>query len=247
MELLTLLIGGLAVLLGGTVQGCVGFGFGMIALTPLLFLMNQREAVPMLMMLSMLNTVPIAFSNRDKIRGSIVAPLLAGAVVGVPLGIAGILYLDGPVFRALVGMVLVTFAAVLATGWSYPLPRPQVASLPIGFVSGIMNGSTSMGGPPVILFLANQAVPRDVFRTNIVTYFSCTNVVSISLVASQGFIDGGLLIRTALFAPLLLAGTYAGSRISGRTSEQRFRTITLACAAAMGLVLLLRNGFELVI
>lgn len=233
-------------LLGGAVQGCVGFGFGMIALTPLLFLMSPREAVPTLMILSMLNTVPIAASNRDKIRFSIVAPLLAGSVLGVPLGIAAIMYLDGPVFRALVGLVLLVFAIVLVMGWSYPLPRPQLASVPIGFVSGVMTGSTSMGGPPVILFLANQAVPRDVFRTNIVTYFSCTNVLSISMVASQGLITTSLLTQTALFAPLLLAGTYVGSRISHGTSEQRFRTITLACAAAMGMVLVVRNGFDLV-
>ena len=238
----TVLVGGLAVLLGGTVQGCVGFGFGMIALTPLLFLLSPREAVPMLMMLSLLNTVPIAFSNRDKIRPRVVAPLFAGALVGVPIGIAAILYLDGPVFRTLVGVLLVSFAAVLATGWSYPLPRPALASLPIGFASGIMNGSTSMGGPPVILFLANQSVPKDVFRTNIVAYFSCTNVFSIALVTSQGMIDGEMLARTALFAPLLIGGTYAGSRIARVTSEKLFRSITLACAGGMGVVLLIQNA-----
>lgn len=239
------LAAGLAVLVGGMVQGCIGFGFGMISLTPLLFIMNQREAVPALLILSMLNTAPIALSNRDKIRASIVAPLLGGAVIGVPIGVAAILYLEGPVFGAAVGLVLLTFAVVLAAGWGYPLPRPQIASLPVGFLSGIMNGSTSMGGPPVVLFLANQAVPRDVFRTNIVTYFSCTNVVSIALMAGHGLIDGDLLARTALLAPLLIAGTYAGSRISRHTSEKRFKTVTLACAAGMGLLLLIRNGLEL--
>lgn len=199
----------------------------------------------MLMMLSMLNTVPIAAGNRDKIRFRIVAPLLAGAVIGVPIGISAILYLDGPLFRGLVGSILVAFASVLARGRSYPLPRPHIASFPIGIASGIMNGSTSMGGPPVILFLANQAVPKDVFRANIVTYFSLTNVVSISLVTSQGLVSAELLLMTAALAPMLLAGTYAGSRISGRTSEVHFRTITLACAAGMGLVLLVRSALQI--
>lgn len=217
----------------------------MIALTPLLFLMSPREAVPTLMMLSMLNTAPIAFSNREKIRLGIVGPLLSGAIFGVPLGLAAIVYLDGPVFRTLVGMLLLLFAVILAAGINYPLPRPHIASVPVGFLSGVMTGSTSMGGPPVILFLANQSIPKEVFRTNIVTYFSCANVVSIGLAASQDMIDSGVLAQTALFAPLLLAGTYAGSKLAGRTSEMLFRQITLACAGVMGCILLIRSIPEL--
>lgn len=236
-----LVCGAAAVLAGGFVQGCIGFGLGMVTLVPLLFLMDQRTAVPVLMMLSMLNTAPIAWSNRDKIRFGIVAPLIGGAVFGIPLGLAANTSLDAAEFRTLVGIVLVGFAGLLASGRRFALPRPRLASFPIGFLSGIMNGSMSMGGPPVVLFFSNQEVPKAAFRANTVTYFSCMNVVSISLATNQGLIGSEVLIRAAFFAPFLVAGTYAGSVVSRRVSENLFRRLTLTCVGGMGLIMAVRS------
>lgn len=238
---LTLLIGGAAVLVGGIVQGCIGFGFGMVALTPLLFLMDQRAAVPTLMMLSLLNTVPIAVSNRDKIRFGIVAPLAAGALLGIPLGLVANLTVDATLFRAIVGGILLAFALILATGWRRPLPKPHLASLPVGFVSGIMTGSMSMGGPPVIMFFANQDVPKDTFRTNIVTYFSCVELMAITMASTRGMVTAPVLLQTAAFAPLLVGGTWMGARVSRHVSEDLFRKLTLACVGGMGLIMTLRS------
>ena len=220
----------------------------MVAVPPMMMVMEPRAVVPILVIMSILNTSWVAVQSRRHIVPGLVAPLVAGATLGVPLGIYLLtLTASGDaLFKALVGVVMILLAAVMFLGWRRPLKNRHAALYPVGFVSGVMNGSISILGPPVILFLANQDTPKDIFRANIVTYFTLTNVVSLFFFGSFDLLTRDVLLYSAGFAPFLIIATFLGVRISGRISPEAFRRLTLICVTVGGLVLLIKNGMTLV-
>ena len=140
---------------------------------------------------------------------------------------------------------MILLATCMYTGWRRPVKNQRAALLPVGFLSGVMNGSVSICGPPVVLFLANQETPKHIFRANIVTYFTLLNVVSLMIFARAGLLTEEVLTRSAAFAPALLIGTYIGTRLVNHISHEVFGRITLACVVVMGTVLLVRNTMAL--
>ncbi|HDN81196.1 MAG TPA: sulfite exporter TauE/SafE family protein, partial [Methanomicrobia archaeon] len=114
------------------------------------------------------------------------------------------------------------------------IKNEKLAFAPIGFVGGLLGGSTSMSGPPVIIFFTNQGLKKQVFRANLVAYF-----MAMSLVAISSFIVGGLIttevIRyTILFLPAMIFGVAIGIKLVHRVEEKLFQNIVLIVVIIAG-------------
>ena len=240
-----LLAGSGIAFLAGFVQGCTGFGMALIAAPALLFLYPPTFVTPTVILLSTINTAYVAFSARRHIRARIVAPLALGAVFGIPMGIWALHHTNEVWLKIVLGAFVVTFALTLLSGWRKPIARALPAMVPVGMLSGFCGGSSSMGGPPVILFLANQDTDRDVFRGNIVTYFLLINLYAIANFYFRGDISGDIVRQVAVFVPAVLMGSFTGVRTAPHVPNELFKNIAMAAAAIMGTVLLLTNLYRL--
>ena len=74
-------------LVGGCIQGCMGFGLAMVAVPPLLMVLPATTVVPTLVMLSLLNTSAMTWQLRKDVRMEIAGPLAAGALIGAAVSI----------------------------------------------------------------------------------------------------------------------------------------------------------------
>lgn len=238
------LIGALAVFLGGCVQGCTGFGFAIVSAPFMLMIMPPTTAVPLLCFLSLLNTTSLTVHFRRHVQPRLIAPLATGALLGLPLGTTLLTTLDGPLFRAGVGLIMVLLATALLTGWTRPIRNQRVALYSAGFLSGLLGGSTSLSGPPVILFLSNQNTPRDLFRANIVAYFALFGMAALALFSLTGLITRTVILSAVTLAPILFIGTFVGVKAARHISETAFKRFAMTCAAIMGAVLLAKNLSE---
>jgi len=239
------LIGTLFFLLGGCIQGSLGFGLAMIVVPPLLMVLPATTVVPTLAVLSLTNTTLVLWHLRSKVQREIAVPLVVGAIIGLPGGIYLLTTLDGPLFKAGVGVLMIALSFVLLSGWSMPLQNPKWALYPIGIVGGFLGGSISISGPPVILFLTSQGVPKENFRANIATYFTFGSIFGIAGFAIAGILTREVLVYSASVVPALLVGTFVGMKLSNRIPQSLFRRLTLVCVIGMGLILTIRNVVEL--
>lgn len=239
------IVGLISFFAGGFVQGCMGFGLALIVVPPLLMVLPATTVVPTLVMLSLLNTSAMTWQLRTDVRRDLTLPLVIGAVAGLPPGIYLLTTLEGPGFRAGVGVFILVLAAVLLSGWTRPLRNPHWALYPAGFLGGLLNGSISISGPPVILFLTSQGTPKDTFRANMAAYFSLTGVLATAGFAIAGVLTREVLLYAAAVVPAAIIGTYLGVRISTRVSQEMFRRLTLLCVIVMGLVLFVRSLAEM--
>lgn len=234
-----------AVFVGGYVQGATGFAFAMITVPPIFMVMPPQLATPVLVIMSLMNSSYLFARYRTHVTYSAVIPLIVGGGLGVPFGIYFLERVDGPVLKIFIGIFLVMFAAALLMGWQRPIKNQMLASLPVGFVSGLLNGSTSLSGPPVIIFLANQGIQKDRFRANMVTYFMLVNALSIIMLFVAGMMTREVIEISAIVTPALICSTLLGARAADRVSDEGFRKFAMLCAMVMGAALIVTSLFAI--
>ena len=222
----------------GLVQGCTGFGMGLIASSSLMLFLPPREVIPIVLLMSTVNTALAVWPSRRHVSIRLLTPVTIGALAGLPLGVFALKAADPGLFKVCVGAFVTLFAIALLTGWKKPLPERLPILLPLGAVSGFLGSSTSMAGPPIILFLANQRTPKDVFRASLLAYFFILNCILLVVYPLTGLLTLTAVCRGAVLMPALLIGTFAGIRLSRHIPEQAFSRIAMAIVLIMGLMLL---------
>lgn len=239
------LVAALAVCAGGLVQACTGFGMALVVSPCLMLVLPATQAVALLLLVSLLNTgVVLSLCYRDVHKREVVA-LAAGGVAGLPVGTYVLTAFNGPLLKAVVGVVVVLFAIVLGRGWRIRLRRPEHSRVPIGLLSGLLAGSMGMGGPPVVLFLVNQETPRPAFRASLIAYFFALNIAALVLFSWEGLITPRVLGLAVGVVPALLVGTGLGLRAALVISEHWFRRASIGLIVTMGLVLFVINARQL--
>ncbi|HZH27767.1 MAG TPA: sulfite exporter TauE/SafE family protein [Azospirillaceae bacterium] len=224
--------------LAGVVRGFSGFGAALV-LTPLLSLvLGTRDAVAttiLLTGLTALQQVPAAWPEGDWRRVSLLA---AAAIVAMPLGTWALLALDAETMRRAVAVVVIGFTCLLASGWRYRGPTPLPATLAVGAASGVLTGAAGIGGPPVVVWLLAGQTDARRARANFILFFGATLGVAPIALLSAGLVDWTTAGRALCLAPVFMAGTWVGGRLSGRASDRAFRWAALAILFAGGIAAL---------
>ena len=91
-----------------------------------------------------------------------------------------------------------------------------------------MVGATSMGGPPVILYLLAGPDPIDTTRANLTYFVGGISFAGVVMLAIEGVLGREGLLLAALLAPGYYGGIVLGTRMFARFNDQRFRRFTLA-------------------
>src|SRR6267154_2485584 len=111
-------------------------------------------------------------------------------------------------WQVLAPMSIVAFAALMWSGWKYTGRRSAVAGVAVGAVSGAMMATTSIGGPPVLLYLLSGNDPPQVNRANIVTYYFLTQFLLIVIVLATGVAGFDALARAVVLFPVMVLGAW---------------------------------------
>ena len=231
-----LIVGGLAVLLAGFLRGLTGFGFALVAAPIVSTLVEPRIVVPMVLIHGTVTSIPLVVHARHDVQLMHIWPLMAGAIAGAPFGSYLLFVLDADKLRLLIGIVAFGFALLFLAGVSRKVHRERLAFLPVGFVSGLLNGSSSLAGPPVILFFANQGVPPAVFRANILALFFATNIATIFVFIIGGLFSVDAFLLALAFGPSLAIGTYLGARYARSVNARLFRGVALSVVMGSGII-----------
>ena len=142
------------VMVGATLQGSVGFGFGMLA-APLLVLVDPGFVPAPLLCAALVLTILVAHRERHAIDFRGIGWALCGRIPGTVLGAATMAVADPKTTSLLVGgFVLVAVAIV---GYRIRLQRTRPVLVGAGTLSGFMGTTTSIGGPPLAVLYHDAA------------------------------------------------------------------------------------------
>lgn len=238
----------LGALAGGFVAGLAGFGTGLTALGIWLYVMSPPLAASLVVVCSVaaqVQTIPVIW---HAIEPKLVAPFIAGGLLGVPLGTALVLYLDPYWFRFGIGIVLLVFSTVMLLGGS---SRPIVtggraADALIGFGGGVLGGLGGLSGPLPTMWATVRAWGKDQ-RRSVLQSFNLTILVAATIThAISGMLTAELWWLVLVALPGTFLGAWLGSRLYRRLSDTRFQTVVLLLLGTSGVMLIATSAARFV-
>jgi uncharacterized protein len=235
---IALIVVGAAV--GGLVQGLAGFAFGLVAMAFWAWTVPAQLAGPMVVFGSLLGQILAIHTVRRNLALGVLAPFIAGGVIGVPIGAALLPYVDQNTFKVAVGVLLTLWSPAMLL--ARELPRihrgGRIADAVAGLIGGTMGGLGGLTGPAPILWCALRGWERDTQRAVFQTFNLSMNGLTISIYFGLGLIGGETLRAFALVAPSLLVPTLIGARLYRRFSNRGFRQLVLLLLLFSGVMLL---------
>ena len=228
--------GSLIFCISAMLQGFTGFGFSILSLPLITLLISPKIAVPILVLYSIIINIVVFFSARKAFELKKIWILMIFGIIGVPIGTHFLITLNDNLIKLFFGIFITVFGLLLLFGFRRKIKHEKISMIPIGFISGILSGSVSIGGPPLILFLSNQGVNKQVFRANLAVYFFILNIFTIPVYIYNGLISEQVLNYSLKFFPALLIGVIIGNIFSKKIREEHFRKITLFLLILMGIL-----------
>lgn len=231
-----------AILVGtaaGLIRGITGFGGAMVMSPPLALLLGPQLAVPVVLLLESLAAAPMLVQTRRLVRWRVVGPIVAAACVTVPLGGYVLLSSDPQTLRRAIAAIVIVFSLLLLRGWRYAGAHRASTGIALGGLAGAMLGATSIGGPPVILYLLAGPDRIDTTRANLTLFVAASSAAGCLMLWAGGVLDMAAVWTAAALAPGYYGGLVVGSRAFLRFNDLRFRRFTLLLMAAVSTFILL--------
>jgi len=231
-----LIFGILTFFVSALLQGISGFGFSILAIPLITMVISPKVTVPILLLYSMVINIFVLYSSRRHIDFSRIWLLLIFGVIGVPLGTKLLLIVNEEYLKQFIGLLILGFGISLFKGVRRNIKNEKLGMIPVGFSSGILGGSISISGPPLIIFLSNQNVDKQTFRASLALYFFLLNIFTLPVYIYNDLITTEVLNYSLKFSPGLFAGVILGNLFSHKIKEEHFRKFTLILLIILGVL-----------
>lgn len=230
------------IFLATVVFGITSFGFALIAVPLLNLVLPLQVLVPILIFYGVIIDVVLLLPIYKHLDMRGMKYLMGAGLAGVPLGTYLLLILNESVLKIGIGIIIIISAGVLSTGYRVHIKNENLGNAIAGFTSGLLNGSLTMSGPPVILFYSNQQLDKQVFRANLVLYFLFTNIITIPVFYWCGLLTPQVIRYTLALSPALLVGVIGvliGNKLGSSMDGTFFNRLSLALIFLMGVMSIL--------
>jgi uncharacterized protein len=224
-----------ATFVAGFVRGYSGFGFSAMVIASASLVTNPLHFVFVVVILETVMSIQAAKGAGPDVDWRRVGWLMAGAAVGLPLGLWILTGVSEDTARAVISGYVLLMCAVLLAGWRL---RAEVRGAPngiAGVISGLAN-APGMGGLPVAAFFAAQPMPAAVFRASLIAYFPLLDLYSAPLYWMAGMVSWDAVWAAALLLPVTLVANWLGGRHFFGTDPQDFRRFAIVLLAALAVL-----------
>jgi uncharacterized protein len=221
-------------LLSGTSRGFSGFGSALIFMPLASSLAAPRLVAALLLIIDFVGAAPLipnAWKQADRKATSV---MVAGALVGVPVGTYFLSRLDPVTTRWIISGFV--GALLLLSGWRYRGKDYPALSVGIGALSGFCSGLAQTGGPPIVGYWLGRPIASQIARANILLFFGASDFFSLVSYAFSGLITSDAIRFSCLVGPIYALGVWFGARLFGSASETLFRSICYALIATAVIV-----------
>jgi len=225
-----------ATFLAGIVRGFSGFGAAMVQAPIFAILFTAPQAVATVVALGMLASMQLLPGSIRDTAWRDILPIGLTAALTIPLGAYVLLAIEADVMRrGISAMVLVT-VLFLMSGFRYP-GRPGLrGGLFTGGLSGVINGATSVGGPPVVIYMLAGPNTATINRASLITFYTGLNGLTLLSLVVNGVVSYATVARVLWLLPAQIVSLLVGTWLFHRATDVIYRRIAMGLLLAIALI-----------
>lgn len=238
------------------IQSLTGFGFGLVAVPLLLFVLPSQQAVVVGMILSTFSFLLHGLQSYRQARWDLIRKLLLISIPGLVLGVFFSGSLNSVFIKGIVGVVLIIYVIgqwlqlhrkrliqVREGDLSYERESVQEKLIQnnswqfymAGFLSGILNGLAAIPGPPIVAVLVKY-LNKDTFQATSVHFFILQYMMSLGtrLIIQENILNLSLIVLMLGMALPIILGHWVGQPIRQRINEENFKKLVFTLLLVIG-------------
>ena len=213
------------VFVASIIRGFNGFGFSATCISGFSFILPAIEIVPIILILEVLISIFMIPYIWNKIDWVFVSKILIGIILGSPIGLILLKYLDSNITHLTVCITIIFFSLLLMKGYSNQNINNNFGKFFTGIFSGTINSLTTLGGMPVALFLLVISIQPAIIRASLAALFFLTDIYAFILTLFGGIVDELTIYRTIPLIIILPMGVYIGNKFFVKSKEETYRKV----------------------
>jgi len=160
-----------------------------------------------------------------KIDWNFVLKILIGILLGSPVGLFLLKYLDSEITHLSVCIIIIFFSFLLMQGYLNQNINNNSGKFLTGIISGTLNGLTTLGGMPVALFLLVTSIQPAIIRASLAALFFLTDIYAFILSFFANIVDMTTIYRTIPLVIILPIGVFIGDKFFVKSKEETYRKV----------------------
>ena len=230
----------LIVFIASIIRGFNGFGFSAICISGFSFILPAIEIVPIILALEVVVSIFMVPYIWNKINWRFVFKILLGIIIGSPIGLYLLKYLNPQIIHLSVCLLIIFFSILLMKGFSNQKINNNYGKFFTGIVSGTLNGLTTLGGMPVALFLLITSIQPTVIRGSLSALFFLTDIYAFLLSFFSGIVNMTTIYRIIPLVIILPLGVFIGNKFFIKSQEKTYRKFVFNFLIIISIIGILR-------
>ncbi|MGI9405676.1 MAG: sulfite exporter TauE/SafE family protein [Hyphomicrobiaceae bacterium] len=238
-----ILLAAFGFLFAGLVKGATGLGFSTSCLPFLVLALGLDRAMPLILIPSLTSNLMVHVQAGEFRRtAQKFWPMFLALIPGLLLGLWLLSSVNLGYATSVLGAVLIAYATYTLLTPELNLPDTVInaARIPVGFLTGLVNGLTGSQIMPVLPYLLSQPLSNNVFLQTVNTSFTISSLIMMIGLSKIGFLTIDLLIISALALFPVFAGVNLGTKLRRRMTTDTFRKAVLMVLIGLGIILILK-------
>lgn len=223
-------------------RSAFGFGESLVAVPLLALWVPLNIAVPLSVLMSVSIAGIVVIQDWKKIHLRSAGGLILFTLIGIPLGLLLLIYIDERIVKAVLGAVIIGFSIYSLIGKQpEELKTDNVVWLfGCGLLAGILGGAYGLNGPPLVIYGAKRRWSAQHFRATLQGYFLIASIVGLIGYWFTGLLVPVVLHYYLLSLPVMLPAVFIGRVINHRLPGENFFKYVYFILLGIGLFLLLK-------
>lgn len=244
MDILTIIVGSIAIFTASFFASVSGFGYALIA-TPLLStVVPLKTTIIFILFLTMIMRVFTMYTTFHDMDIKTVATVSIGCLIGIQPGSWVLNYLSAPTLGLYLSVALLFFITLNIINFRFVIKKQTLGRLGCGIVSGFFGASTSVSGPPIVLYFLNEDMEKTLMRSNMTWIFGFTllsTAITYFFTGAYNFVEDWTVFY--YLVPANLVGVFLGECCAKKLSQELFRKLTLIIVT-LGTIMMLINSIQ---
>jgi uncharacterized membrane protein YfcA len=244
MDTHTIILAFSAFVIASFLKGLTGLGFSTLCLGILAVFMDLKLAIPLVFLPSLASNIMVMveagrFFESIKRFGL----LYLSALPGLALGMWFLDASSNEAPKTILGMVMLLYGTWGLKSGLMQLSRNKEKQfvIPVGLISGLVNGTTGSQIMPIMPFLLSLKIDRNLFVQAINCSFTINTLFMIIGLSKLGLVTMPVVYISAGGILPVAIGVFLGGQIRKRVTEGIYRRMVLIMLIMLGINLIVRS------